>query len=357
MASAGINFAGLTPQNGALRELAELIFLNIQEEDKLGQLLVFMTEQMNGKKVGFVGKPGLLGKASEGCNPTYDNHLTATSEKTWEIKEWQISEKICYEDLIGTIAQHFAQNGSDVADLTDTEYMDTIVRPIFEQAIPELIIRFAFFGDKDIESGELQDGVDVGAFNLIDGIWKQLFTGVTEGKTRRVAIAANEATTVDAQYEAMRQAGAATGVLNELIIRTPAKMRNLAGRRFIVTQAFADMLNLDIQMNNKGSELQWESIFAGIQKTSYQGVELLAVPQFDEIIQSYLKNTTNANAYDKPFRVIYGSKDNFRAGTESKESIATLKVWFNEDEQTNKMLAKDTLGALVVSEEYAAVAY
>lgn len=357
MASAGINFAGLTPQNGALRELAELIFLNIQEEDKLGQLLVFMTEQMNGKKVGFVGKPGLLGKASEGCNPTYDNHLTATSEKTWEIKEWQISEKICYEDLIGTIAQHFAQNGSDVADLTDNEYMDTIVRPIFEQAIPELIIRFAFFGDKDIESGELQDGVDVGAFNLIDGIWKQLFTGVTEGKTRRVAIAANEATTVDAQYEAMRQAGAATGVLNELIIRTPAKMRNLAGRRFIVTQAFADMLNLDIQMNNKGSELQWESIFAGIQKTSYQGVELLAVPQFDEIIQSYLKNTTNANAYDKPFRVIYGSKDNFRAGTESKESIATLKVWFNEDEQTNKMLAKDTLGALVVSEEYAAVAY
>lgn len=357
MASAGINFAGLTPQNGALRELAELIFLNLQEEDKLGQLLVFMTEQMNGKKVGFVGKPGLLGKASEGCNPTYDNHLTATSEKTWEIKEWQISEKICYDDLIGTIAQHFAQNGSDVADLTDTEYMDTIVRPIFEQAIPELIIRYAFFGDKDIEAGELQDGTPVGAFNLLDGIWKQLFTGVTEGKTKRIAIAANEKTTVDEQYQEMRKPGAATGVLNELIIRTPAKMRNLAGRRFIVTQAFADMLNLDIQENNKGSELQWESIFAGIQKTNYQGVELLAVPQFDEIIQSYLKNTTNAGAYDKPFRVIYGSKDNFRAGTESKEAIATLKVWFNEDEQTNKMLAKDTLGALVVSEEYAAVAY
>ena len=316
-----------------------------------------MTEQMNGKKVGFVGKPGLLGKASEGCNPTYDNHLTATSEKTWEIKEWQISEKICYEDLIGTIAQHFAQNGSDVADLTDTEYMDTIVRPIFEQAIPELIIRYAFFGDKDIEAGELQDGTPVGAFNLIDGIWKQLFTGVTEGKTRRIAIAANEKTSVDEQYEAMRQPGAATGVLNELIIRTPAKLRNLKGRRFVVTQAFADMLNLDIQDNNKGSELQWESIFAGIQKTTYQGVELLAVPQFDEIIQNYLKNTTNPNAYDKPFRVIYGPKDNFRAGTESKETIATLKVWFNEDEQTNKMLAKDTLGALVVSEEYAAVAY
>lgn len=357
MASAGINFAEITPQNGALRELAELIFLDLQEQDKLGQLLVFMTGQKNGKKVGFVGKPGLLGKASEGCNPTYDNHLAPTTEKTWDIQEWQISEKICYEDLIGTIAQHFAQNGSDVADLTDTEYMDTIVRPLFEQAIPELIIRYAFFGDKNIEAGSLQDGVPVSAFNLIDGIWKQLFTAVTTGKTKRVTIEANTKTTIDAQYEAMAAPGAATGVLNDLIIRTPAKMRNLAGRRFVVTQAFADMLNLDIQQNNKGSDLQWESIFAGIQKTTYQGVELIAVPQWDEVIQRYLKNTTNANAYDMPFRVIYGPKDNFRAATESAEAIATLKVWFNEDEQTNKMLAKDTLGALVVADEYAAVAY
>lgn len=357
MASAGINFEGLTPQNGALRELAELIFLSIQEEDKLGQLVVFMTKQMNGKKVGFVGKPGLLGKASEGCDPTYDSHLVATSEKVWDIKEWQISEKICYDDLIGTIAQHFAVNGTDVADLTSTEYMDQIVRPIFEQAIPELIIRYAFFGDKDIEAGDLQDGVDVGAFNLIDGIWKQLFAGVTAGKTKRVAIAANTKATVDAQYEAMRQPGAATGVLNDLIIRTPMKLRNLANRRFVVTQAFADMLNLDIQENNKGSNLQWESIFAGIQKTNYQGVELLAVPQFDEIIQSYLKNTTNSGAYDKPFRVIYGPKENLRVGTESAEAIADLDAWFDKKDQANYLLAKDTIGALVVADEYAAVAY
>lgn len=357
MASSGINFEALTPQSGALRELAELIFLNLQEEDKLGQLLVFMTEQMNGKKVGFVGKPGLLGKASEGCNPTYDAHLAATSEKAWDIKEWQISEKICYTDLAGTIAQHFAVNGTNVADLTDSDYMEQVVRPIFEQAIPELIIRYAFFGDKDVTAGELKDGVAVGAFNLIDGIWKQLFSGVTEGKTQRVTVAANNGKTVTEQYEAMRQPGAATGVLNDLIILTPAKMRNLANRRFIVTQAFADMLNYDIQQNNKGSNLQWESIFAGIQKTSYQGVELIAVPQFDEIIQNYLKNTTNANAYDKPFRVIYGPKDNFRAATESKETLADLDVWFDKKDQANYLLAKDTLGALVVADEYAAVAY
>lgn len=357
MASSGINFEGLTPQNGALRELAELIFLTLQEEDKLGQLLVFMNEQRNGKKVGFIGKPGALGRKSQGCNPTYDNHLAPASEKTWDIAEWEIAESICYDDLVGTIAQHFAINGSDVADLTSSEYMEKVVRPLFEQAIQDLIIRYAFFGDKDIDSSALQDGVDAEAFNLIDGIWKQLFTGVTAGTTKRVTIEANTKATVDAQYEAMKAPGAATGVLNDLIIKTPAKMRNLAGRRFIVTQAFADMLNLDIQNNNKGSDLQWETLFAGIQRTSYQGVELLAVPHFDEIIQSYLKNKTHADAYDKPFRVIYGSKDNFRAGSESKDNIAVLKAFFVEKDQTNYLLAKDTLGAMVVAEDYAAVAY
>ena len=353
---AGIDFSALTPKNGALQDLAELIFLELIEDDKLGQLVTFMTRQENGKKLGFVGKPGLLGKKAKGCDPEYAKNLVQASEKAWDIQEWEIAEEICYKDLENTIAEHFAANGSDMADLTDSDYMEKVVRPILEQAIRDLIIRLAFFGDKDAE-GTLKAGVDPEYFNLIDGIWKQLFEGVTAGKTSRVTIEANTKASVAAQYEAMRQPGAATGVLNSLIINTPMKLRTMADRVFIVTQAFADMLNLDIQENNKGSELQWESIFAGIQKTTYQGITLVAVPQFDEIIQDYLKNSANENAYDKPFRVIYGAKGNFRAGTKSTETVADLKVAFDNVTRKNYIYAADTLGALVLAEEYAAVAY
>src|SRR5690606_31008226 len=105
------------------------------------------------------------------------------------------------------------------------------------------------------------------------------------------------------------------------------------------------------------SELQWKSIFEGVRTTDYQGYTVMAVAQWDEIIQDYLKNTTNAGAYDKPFRVIFGSKANFRAGTKSQDAIATLKAFFVEKEQMNYLLAKDTLDAKVASEEYAVVAY
>lgn len=353
---AGINFESLTPKNGAVQDLAELIFLELQEDDKLGQLVTFMTRQENGKKLGFVGKAGLLGKKAKGCDPNYAKNLVQASEKTWTLEEWEIAEEICYKELENTIAEHFAANGSDMADLTSSDYMEKVVRPLLEQAIRDLIIRLTFFGDTEAE-GTLKEGVDAAYFNLIDGIWKQLFEGVTAKKTTRVVIEANTKTTVAEQYAAMRQPGAATGVLNSLIIGTPMKLRQMADRVFIVTQAFADMLNLDIQENNKGSELQWESIFAGIQKTTYQGITLIAVPQFDEIIQDYLKNADSAEAYDKPFRVIYGAKGNFRAGTKSAETIAELQIEFNKKDRKNYIYAADTLGALVLAEEYAAVAY
>lgn len=353
---AGINFSGLTPKNGAIQELAELIFLELKEEDKLGQLVTFMTGQEQGKKLGFVGKAGLLGKKSKGCNPEYEKNLVQASEKAWDLQEWSIAEQICYKELENTIAEHFAANGTDMADLTDSEYMDIVVRPLLEQAIRDLVIRFVFFGDKDAE-GTLKAGVAADHFNLIDGVFKQLFQGVAAGKTTRVAIEANTKATVAAQYEAMKQPGAATGVLNDLIINTPMKLRTVSDRVFIVTQAFADMLSLDIQSNNKGSDLQWEAIFAGIQKTKYQGVTVIAVPQFDEVIQEYLKNETHAEAYDKPFRVIYGAKGNFRAGTKSKETMANLRVTFDDVTLNNYIYAADTIGALVVSEEYASIAY
>ena len=356
MASAGINFEGLTPQNGALQDLAELIFLELTAEDKLGAVVTFMTKQQNGKKLGFVGKKGLYGRAATGCNPEYDSDNIPVTEKTWVIKAWEIAEKICYKDLENTIADHMTRNGTDKADLTDTYYLDNIVRPFFEQAIRDLIIRYIFFGDTEAE-GTLKEGVDAEKFNLIDGIWKQLFEGVTAGTTHRVTIGANTAVSIAEQYAEMRRPGAATGVLNDLIIYTPAKFRNLAGRRFYVTQAFADMLALDIQENNKGSELQWQSIFAGIQMAKYQGIDIVAIPQWDEIIQEYLKNSENAGAYDKPFRVIYTAQDNLRAGTVSEETVARLDVWFDKKERMNYLYASDTIGALVLAEEYAAVAY
>ena len=102
MASSGIDFSKLTPSNGAVNDLRKLIFLAFSSDESVGALLNILPRQHNGDKVGFVGEFGAIGKASNGCDPTYGNDLVSTGEKTWDIKRWEVAEAICFADLENT---------------------------------------------------------------------------------------------------------------------------------------------------------------------------------------------------------------------------------------------------------------
>lgn len=370
MASVGLNFANLTPDNGAVRDLRELIFLSVTNIDSLGDLFNFLPKQEHGKKVGLLGQFGLLGKASQGCDPTYGNDLVKVTEKTWDIKRWEIAEGICFEDLLSNLGKTALRTGTSVADLTGTEYLDNIVLPLLESAVKRLVLRIAFFGDKAASvydkttntSGTLKEGANAGNFTITDGFFKHIFDGVAkgvgaDGYISRVTIAANNETTSAAQRTAINTSGAATKVIDDLIANAPMQLRQANGQVIYVTQFLADALSADIKRNNKGSELQWKAIFDGIQETTYNGIALRAVPFLDEIIQGYLQNTTNAGAWDKPARAVYTIKDNLLVGTESQSEIADIQTWFDQTKQKNFILCRDTLGTLIADENLITVAY
>lgn len=357
MTSSGLNFANLTPSNGAVESLKELIFLAVANPEAIGGLVNFLPNQKSGKKVGFIGEFGLVGKAATGCEVTYGTDAIATSEKTWDLPEWQIAEKICASDLYNTLVKVALKKGTKVDDLTGTEYLDEVIEPRLELAIRKLILRLVFFGDKTITSSALQSGVSPDYFSVVDGFWKQIFTAVSAGSIERVAIAANTKTTKAAQRADILGAGVATGILDELIAAAPVKLRQQANGRIYITQALKDAVDADIRKNNKGSELQWESIFDGVQKAAYNGVEVVAVSYWDEVIVNYLANATNAGAYELPYRAIYTVQDNLLVGTESESEVADIEVFFDQKDRANYIFAKDTIGALVADDAMCVVAY
>lgn len=364
MASSGLNFENLTPDNGAVRSLSELLFLSLVDTENLGGLVNFIPGQKDGKKIGFLGAFGLLGTASQGCEPEYGNDLAPASEKTWSIKEWEIAESICYEDIKNTLAQEALRKKTAIADLTGTEYMDLILNPLLKRAVAETIFRIAFFGDTaastysaEHTTGTLKAGVAAKYFTITDGFWKHIFTGVAANKIARVTVAANNGNSIATQKSQIKGAGVATGILDDLIAEAPLQLRQQPNGVIMITQALADAVNADIKANNKGSDLQWKALFAGIQETQYNGVRLIAVPQWDVNIKSYLQNTTNANAYDKPYRAIYTVKDNLFLGSESDSMLEQIDAWFDKTAQKNFILVKDTLGTLIADENLIAVAY
>lgn len=358
MASTGINFVQLTPSNGALQQLNELIFLKVLGSDRLSQLFNVVYGAKNGKKVGFIGEFGLVGQAAQGCDPDYNNSTLAASEKEWALGEWGVYEQICFRDLVGTLAQVAMHRGANIADLTGTEYIDDVVYPRLELAIYKMLMRFAWFGDKDADNvtkgGIITDGVSPDFFTVTDGFWKRIFAIVAADANRRVAVEANSKTTYAEQKTALLGSGVATGILDNLIMNASADLRQAANQVIYVSQSLKDALSRDIRANNKGSELQWRSIFDGITETEYDGIKVVALPFWDSIIQSY-ENT--GTAYNKPHRAIYTTTDNLLVGIDGDSDFAELNVFFDEKSELNLLKSKGAIGTIVAQDNMMQVAY
>lgn len=356
MASVGLDFTNITPDNGAVREVNKLVFLEVLQADRIGTLLDIHRNVYNGDKLGLIGEFGLLGKAGSGCSPEYGNDAINTAEKEWDIKAWQIAEQLCYEDVENTLVKYTLESGTDIGDMTANDYLDEVVVPRLELAMMKMYIRIAFFGDKGAENvsggGIIKDGVNTAYFTLINGIFKQLYAGVTAGTTKRVTIQANSEATIADQINAINSQ--AVDVLDDMIAMASPRLRQASNQVIYVTQSFATGFESQLLKTYYGSELQWQSLFAGIRETTYRGIKIRVVPMFDEIIQSYEGNGT---AYNLPHRAIYTTEQNLALGVTGTDEFAKLDIFFDRKERMNYIYATDKMGAMVVDESMAVIAY
>lgn len=360
-----LNFSNLTAPNGALQKLSEIIFAHLMQNEKLSNITRIMPAQVNGKKVALLKGFEMLGQKSEGCNVTWNNTVTQNSEQTWDIQEWQVSEYICYETLKGTLAQMALKHKVKVADLTGSEYIDDILMPFLEDALLNMLLRFAFFGNKNASvynastnpTGTLKPGTDAKYFDVINGFWQLIFTGVAGGTIGRTTIAANAENSIAQQRNTLHVSGTASDLLDQVIEEASIELTQASDQIILCTKSVWDAAKADVKRNNKGSELQFESWFGGIKYTEWDGIPMIVLPFWDKIIRSYEQNTTNTSAYNLPHRVIYTCKDNLLVGTESANDIAEIDYWFDKKEQKNYILSKDTIGTLILDPNLIHVAY
>lgn len=354
---ATVNTQNTTSPNGAAK-FNDIVYKDWFVKTLLNRLFTILQGQKDGAAVVGVKPFRILGKKSQGCNPDYNDSSLDAVEKKWDIKEWEVAEEMCYDDINDTIFEEVMNTGIDAANIIDTRYYKEIVQPALIDGIDDMIFRFAYFGDTGITASELQVAGDVEHFNLIDGIWKQIFDAVTAGTISRTAIDANTKTTSAAQMSAMVPGSkAAVNLMSKIILDAPIKLRQAKNKVLYISQALYDAYVMDKQSSFVGSEGQWNSLENGIMQGYINGVETIVVPEWDNIIQNFLKNTTNAGAFDNPFRAIFTTKDNILLGTESNGDFKKFIAGFDDKNQINWFLAKNTLGAMVHFDEMTHVAF
>lgn len=308
----------------------------------------------NNDPIALIGEMEMVGKKGGGCDPTYEEKGIANSQKRWELGQWEIPIKICYEALKGTIGEYSLKTGTAIGDLTSTDFM-TIYTDALQRAMQQMIWRFGWFGDKEAAlagagGGKLTADSDVNMFNVCDGLFKRIFTATA---TNHTAIAANSETTATAQISALRKKGAATTLVDTILMDVDTRIIDDSDAVLLMTRSLADALTYDIKQTYN-LIMPWEKVFDGFDVATYNGVKIARVGIWDRMIKAYEKGEATVNL---PHRAVFCNPKHLMVGTDADALISDLDIWFDQKERRNYLYATGKIGTALLEENMIHAAY
>ena len=339
-----LHFADLGITSDVVAELNKVMFSAITAPERLGAVFNIQKGLTQGDKVFLINDLGLQGTNVTACSPTWDE-ADFTSTKTWNMGDFGINLQSCWTD-IPALFKRYLKNG-DGADAIRNPYLDEIVRPRLETAVEKMYLRLGWFGSATTQASELTTAGDAKYFltNNWEGIFPYAVNYTSSHANQLVSVAPNAQATWAAQKTAMLVAGVATGIVDNVIMSAPTALRSATDGVMFMTLAMADALEYDIRNNNKGSELQWQSIFNGVKIAKYNGIDIVAVPAFDEVLANFKEADRN------PYRILYTTKANVQLGMHGDEEIASVRVDYDAYHQLNLFSALDHFGALLAQDD------
>lgn len=296
--------------------------------------------------IALIGEMEMVGKKGGGCDPTYEEKGIANSMKRWELGQWEIPLKICYEALKGTIAEYSLKTGTAIGDLTSTDFM-AIYTDALNRAIQQMIWRFGWFGDTEAvagSGGKLTEGSDVSMFNVCDGLFKRIFAATaTKNHTE---IAANKETSSAAQIAAIRKKGVATTLIDTMLMDVDSRIIDDSKAVLLMTRSLADALTYDVKQTYH-DRMPWEKVFDGFDVANYNGIKIARVGIWDRMIKGYEKGTATVNL---PHRAVFCNPKHLMVGTDADSIISDLDIWFDQKERRNYLYATGKIGTALLEE-------
>ena len=344
----------LEPENlASIKDAVQETFY--QDEDFSS--FVNIMKVKNNDPIALIGEMEMVGKKGGGCDPTYEEKGIANSQKRWELGQWEIPIKICYEALKGTIAEYSLKTGTAIGDLTSTDFM-TIYTDALQRAMQQMIWRFGWLGDKEATlaseegggGGKLTAGLDVSNFNVCDGLFKRIFTATA---TKHTAIAANSETTAALQISALRKSGAATTLVDTILMDADTRIIDDSDAVLLMTRSLADALTYDIKQTYN-LIMPWEKVFDGFDVATYNGVKIARVGIWDRMIKAYEKGEATVNL---PHRAVFCNPKHLMVGNDADALISDLDIWFDQKERRNYLYATGNIGTALLEEDMIHAAY
>jgi len=349
-----VDASALTLNPEEAKSVGEVLFEKVFFDSPLSETHTIETGVNTQLQIVFGTRIGLLGKVSTGCTPSEAQGVTLT-QKYWNPKLEDFRLKYCHAELPALLKLFNEQKriNPDFYNAVGSKDLGYIIAAV-ENGMLENIQRKVWFNDTAaatiVNGGVIKNGTDVGFFNSIDGLFKQIMTEIPTNAGNYVAIAANAGTTYAGQALAD---DAAYKIFEKMVNAADGRIMMAPDKFIIATRSLTDNYRNYLRGKNLGSGYM-EVTQDGITTLKFDGIDIKVRYDWDEVIKNYYDNGTKKHL---PHRAVLTTKSNIPIGTLNEEDLTTLDVFYDKTLKTNFMDGAYTLDAKHLEKYMTVAAY
>lgn len=336
-----LNVSSLTLNPKEESDFEKFVFERIYEQPLLNAIHRVYTGVTMKEQIVLAGQFGKTGIKDPACaRPTSGAALSLT-EKFWDPAPYGDTFEHCQAEVNSLFKAYYdkIQSYSDRYDIEGSPEFAFIAARIEESAY-RAIFRIAWFGDKDaalaaVGTAGLASAADVKFYNMIDGIWKQVFAAVAATTMQNITLQASVKATFEAMYEA-----------------ADTRLRTAEDAMFLVSRKIWDRYKKELRAASEAFTVDYT--MNGLPSITWDGKTVVNMETVWDLYTPDFIDETGGDIL-LPDRILFTVKDNIPIGTLNENDFTTLESWYERKDRKNNIAYGSTIDAKLL-EEYMAVA-
>lgn len=363
----GIVESALTMNPLEVSDLSQFIIEKIFTRPELLRLHGIRTGVKMKEQIVFAsqfGKTGIKGDAT--CTRKTSGAASTLTQKYWEPAGIEDTLVHCNAEIDALFKAYFTKINTyrDKYEIEGSD-LEIFFSILFLESIQRTLWRAAWFGDTNVAAagagtaGLISAG-DVKFYDYFDGLFTQIFAGVTATDIKKYAGSTGDIADLNAKTTTAEQltiaAGKSVDWFEGVWALADPRLKSDMNSMFYVSNAIWE--NYRQYLQSKGENFSIEFTQEGFRTIRWNGKEVVNMETvWDLDLQAdFVDNTTN-NAYYLPNRIVLTTPENMPIATLNESDFDELEIWYDRDARENKMAYGLSLDAKVLEEYMIVVAY
>ena len=306
------------------------------------------------KQIPFVGHLTDSLKKATDCVPGEGGDIALT-EKFWDPEIFDSRWTHCAADLdkLLKLFQKAKRINPDFYDRASSQEIGVVIS-LIGMMLRDVLPKKVWFSDKAADvvgnAGNFTAGTDLDLYNVIDGLWKQIFSEITAGSTYHVNIDANEGATKVLQVLAEDEAYDTLVAMDE---KADPRLLEQPDVQILMTRSMAD---------NYRATLRKKTLTAGFIEIAengktvlkFDGIPIEVMYNWDRTIQA---DQNLGATYNLPNRAVMTVPGNIPVGTLSEKDFEELDSFYDRTLKSNIIDFAMSLDTKFLEDYMAVVAY